>query len=225
MNRRFGLATIAVAAFCGVAAYYGGWATVTVENLPDQLIAGQPYNMTFSIRQHGDNLLTDLTPRVELSSGGTDLTARAVATNKAGYYTATLNVPKSGEWNTTIQTSFGKSHLKLLPIEAVNAHARKAVSWSAPERGHRLFVAKGCVAGHQHAKVDGSGHYQVGPELTEKRFAADYLKKFLADPSIKPRTANTPRMPDLELNDSEINALIAFINADQPKRTAAAEKQ
>jgi cytochrome c551/c552 len=224
MNRRFGYATIAVAALCSVAAYYGGWATVTVENLPEQLIAGQAYNMTFSVRQHGDNLLTDLTPRVELTSAGNDLTARAVATNKPGYYTATLNVPKSGEWNATIQTSFGKSHLKLLPIEAVNAGARKAAGWSQPERGHRLFVAKGCVACHQHAKVDQSGHYQVGPDLTDKRFPADYLTKFLADPSIKPRTANTPRMPDLNLNDSEISALIAFINTDQPKRTAAVKQ-
>jgi cytochrome c551/c552 len=224
MNRTFGFATIAVAAVCGIAAYYGGWATVTVENLPDQLIAGQPYNMTFSIRQHGDNLLDDLTPRVELSSNGTDLTARAVPTNKSGFYTATLNVPKSGEWAATIQTSFGKSHLKLLPIEAVNAGARKAVSWSQPERGHRLFVAKGCVACHQHAKVDGSGHYKVGPELTDKRFAGDYLAKFLADPSIKPRTPNTPRMPDLDLDASEIAALVAFINTDNAKRTAAAEK-
>jgi cytochrome c553 len=225
MNRKFGYATIAVAALCGVAAYYGGWATVTVENLPEQLIAGQPYNMTFSIRQHGDNLLTDLSPRVELSSGGSDLMARAVATNTPGYYTATLNVPKSGEWNATVQTGFGKSHLKLLPIEAVNAGGRKAAtSWSQPERGHRMFVAKGCVACHQHAKVDGSGHYQVGPDLTDKRFPADYLQKFLADPSIKPRTAKTSKMPDLNLKDSEISALIAFINADQPSRTAAAAK-
>ena len=225
MNRKLGFATIAAALVGGVAAYYGGWATVTVENLPEQLIAGQPYNMTFSIRQHGHEPLDDLTPRVEMSAGGSEVVARAVRTNKRGYYTATLNVPKSGEWNTTIQTSFGKSHLKLLPIEAVNAGARKAAGWTQSERGQRLFVAKGCVACHQHAKVDGSGYYKVGPDLTEKRFAADYLKQFLADPSIKPRTPNTPPMPDLDLQGAEIAALVAFINADQPKRTAAAEKQ
>jgi hypothetical protein len=30
-------------------------------------------------------------------------------------------------------------------------------------------------------------------------------------------------MPDLNLNESEISALVAFINADQGKRTAAAK--
>ena len=224
MNRKFGFATIAITAVCGVAAYYGGWATVTVENLPEQLIAGQPYNMTFSVRQHGRDFLDDLTPRVELSSAGTDVVARAVPTNKRGYYTASLNVPKSGEWAATIHTSFGKSNLKLMPIDAVNAGARTVVSWSQPERGQRLFVAKGCVTCHQHAQVEGSGYINVGPNLSERRFPADYLKQFLADPSIKPPAPNKSPMPNLNLEPAEIGALVAFINAEQSKRTAAAEK-
>lgn len=220
MNRKFAVATTVVALVGSVAAYYGGWATTTVENLPDQLVAGQPYNLTFSIRQHGDNLLDDLTPRVELSAGGTDVTARAVATNKRGYYTATVNVPKAGDWAATIQTGFGKSHLKLMPIAAVAAGAQTTVSMSQPERGHRLFVAKGCVICHQHTKVEGAGYIDVGPDLTEKRFAPDYLKQFLADPSIKPRSADGKRMPNLNLDQREIAALVAFINAEQPKRVA-----
>ena len=220
MNRNTGLATIAIALLSGVAAYYGGWAIVTVENLPDQLVAGQPYNMTFSIRQHGEELLTDLSPYVELRSGKSEMVARAVATNRAGYYTATLNVPKAGEWNATIETSFGKSKLKLLPIAAVATGSRTVAAFSPPERGHRLFVAKGCLACHQHARVEGSGYYKVGPDLTDKKFAADYLKQFLADPSIKPRTTEA-RMPKLNLEPAEIGALVAFINSEASRRTAS----
>ena len=220
MNRKAGFATIIIAAFCGVAAVYGGWAIVTVENLPDQLTAGQPYNMTFSVRRHGDNLLTDLSPYIELSSGDTEMVARAVATNRAGYYTATLNVPKPGNWNATIETSFGKSKLKLLPIEAVRAGSRVTAAVSPGERGHRLFVAKGCVVCHQHARVEGSGYYNVGPDLTAKKFAPEYLKQFLADPSIKPRTVDA-RMPKLNLDPAEIGALVAFINSEQSRRTAS----
>ena len=221
MNRNTGFFIIALTAFCGIAAAFGGWATVTVENLPDHLTAGQPYNLTFSIRQHGDNLLTDLSPYVEMRNGKSDVAARAVATNRPGYYTATLNVPSTGAWDATIQTSFGKSRLKLMPLEAVAAGARPARVLSLNERGHRLFVAKGCVGCHVHANVEGSGYYQVGPDLSEKRFAADYLKQFLADPSIKPPTKPNAKMPKLNLQPAEINALVAFINAERAKVASA----
>lgn len=222
MNRRmFGATTLAAAAFAGLAATYGGWATVTVENLPDQLIAGQPYNMTFSIRQHGERLIENLSPRIELGSGKQELVARAVATNRPGYYTATINVPSSGEWRATIQTSFGKSHLDLLPMTAVAAGARP-VAYTDVERGHRLFVAKGCAACHTHARVDDSGTYEVGPNLSARRFPAAYLRQFLANPSIKPSTSEL-RMPNLNLQAKEIAALSAFLNAEGPARTAAAK--
>ena len=44
-------------------------------------------------------------------------------------------------------------------------------------------------------------------DLTGKRFQPDYLRKFLADPSIKPA-----EMPNLKLKEDEIEALAAFLN-------------
>ena len=35
------------------AAALGGWATISVEDLPDYLVAGQPARLTFTVRQHG----------------------------------------------------------------------------------------------------------------------------------------------------------------------------
>jgi mono/diheme cytochrome c family protein len=81
---------------------------------------------------------------------------------------------------------------------------------AAAERGRRLFVAKGCVTCHVHAEASGGASLAVGPELTGKRFAAEYLARFLANPAIK-----TDRMPDLGLKPAEIAALSAFINADR----------
>lgn len=219
MSRKYGVATILVASFTALAAWYGGWATVTVENLPDRLEAGTPYNLTFSIRQHGHNLLDDLSPYVELKQGKSELVVRGVSTNKRGYYTATLNVPSTGDWAATVQTGFGKSHLKLRPLAAVPRGSQLAANFTQPERGERLFVAKGCVACHQHARVEGSGTYKVGPELTVRRFAPEYLRQFLADPSIKPPTTNE-RMPNLNLSDADIAALIAFINTEAGARAA-----
>lgn len=220
MSRNYGIAVLAVAGFTGLAAYYGGWATTTVENLPEHLVVATPYNLTFSVRQHGEELLSDLAPYVVLKSGRQEVTARAVGTNRPGYYTATLNVPTEGDWSATIQTGFGKSHLRLMPLAALPRGARLTRSTTPAERGQRLFVAKGCVVCHQHARTAEYGFYNVGPELTEKRFAAGYLREFLADPSIKPPTTNA-RMPKLNLNETEISALVAFINGEGGARTTA----
>lgn len=209
-----------IAVVCtGLAAYYGGWAVVTVENLPDQLVVGTPYQLTFSVRQHGRELLRDLTPTVQLRSGRRHLSVRAVATDRAGYYTAALNVPAEGEWEATIVSSFRESRLKLMPLPAV-ARGRSARQLTLADRGHRLFVAKGCTACHVHARVEGSGAYNTGPELTALRFAPDYLRAFLADPAIKPPTRES-RMPNLNLNAAEIAALTAFMNGESGVRAAA----
>jgi hypothetical protein len=63
-------------------------------------------------------------------------------------------------------------------------------------------VAKGCVTCHAHAASGASKEMPslaVGPDLTDRRLPADYLAKFLADPSVKTVWASGNRMPDLEL--------------------------
>jgi cytochrome c2 len=223
MSRYTKLAVLALlTVLSGAATWHGGWATITVENLPDQLTVGTPYNLTFSVRQHGDNLLTDLSPYLELKSKNGESKVRAVATRKPGFYTATLNVPEPGDWSVNIESSFGRSHQQLMPIAAVPGGARP-VSFSPAERGHRLFVAKGCAMCHSHAKAEAYGKGEVGPELTDKRFATQYLRQYLANPTIKPPTTNT-RMPDLGLSEAEITALVAFINSEAPVRTAQKQK-
>ena len=211
---------VLLAAVAVMAAGYGGWAVVTVENLPDELTASQPYNLTFSIRQHGVELLEVNNPRIELKSGSEKLVARAVPTNKKGYYTATVNVPSAGDWDATIHTSFGDSKLELMPMTAVAPGARRAVQYTQAERGERLFVAKGCVSCHEHAAVKGSGKYEIGPSLTAARFSAGYLRKFLRNPASKPPTTDA-RMPNLNLSDADIEALIAFLNGTTPIKATA----
>ena len=51
----------------------------------------------------------------------------------------------------------------------------------------------------------------LGPELSDYSSAPDFLAQWLADPaSVDPNTV----MPDLDLDEAEIEALIAFLNAD-----------
>jgi len=191
----------------------GGWAVVTVENPPDYLAAGKATELTFTVRQHGKTLLSDLRPGIEASSRGRRVTGRAWALQEKGGYRGTITVPDTGSWQITVQSGFGSSKTTLLPIAALDARQSRA-SIAEPERGRRLFAAKGCVTCHVHGGVDVAGQVQSAPNLTDRRFPAEYLAKFLADPSIKTPTMDM-RMPNLGLKQAEIASLIAFINSEQ----------
>lgn len=195
---------------------WGGWATITLEDLPDYVVAEQPVPLTFTVRQHGNNLLRGLRPRVEAEAAGLETGAAATATG-AGQYTATLTLPQAGEWTVTIHSGFGKSRATLLPLRAIDAGTLAPRAVPESERGRRLFVAKGCVTCHLHREVGGRNEsIAVGPELTGRRFAADYLKLFLANPAIKASGRNGERpMPNLNLKPLEIAALAAFITAER----------
>lgn len=224
MNRRtLAVALPFLAALPLIAAFAGGWATITVENLPDYLVAQQPTNMTFSIRQHGMELLREIQPSIEARSGDVAYKAEAVATNRAGYYTAKLDVPNPGDWTVTIKSGFGRSNVTLLPIPAVSTSGR-AVALPEAARGERLFVAKGCLSCHVHDRIKDSGVINSGPNLTEARLSSDYLAKFLADPSAKTNWTSNSRMPDLDLKEKEIAALIAFLNSGSAQRQAAVRR-
>ena len=204
-SSRFALPALLVLPFL-----YGGWASITVEDLPDYAVVRQPLNLTFNVRQHGFTKLSDLEPRIEARGAGTTTAAVAVRGKEEGQYTARLVLPQTGEWTITIHSGFGNSRVTLVPMQVIAASAQPPVL-AAADKGRRLFVAKGCVTCHLHRDVSGSGVVAVGPELSERRLAAEYLQRFLADPSI---TGNANRMPNLNLTQPEIVALIAFLNGE-----------
>ena len=197
-----------------ISAYPGGWAAITVEELPDYVVADRPVTLTFTVRQHGVTRLSGLRPRVDARAGG--VTAQAVATpgGEAGQYVASLTLPRPGEWTITIYSGFGNSQVTLLPLQAIAPGAQAPSSPPDSERGRRLFVAKGCVTCHVHGDIQGSGTVAIGPNLTERRRPADYLRLFLANPAIAPQSG-TFRMPDLGLKPQEIAALAAFLSAER----------
>ena len=74
--------------------------------------------------------------------------------------------------------------------------------------GRALFQAKGCVTCHHHGAVETSEAVPIGPDLTHYRPNPDFVRQWLRDPAtIRPGTA----MPDLQLSEAEIEALIAFL--------------
>lgn len=198
-----------------VAASWGGWAVITLDDSPDAVVRGKPVTLTFTVRQHGHTLLDNLRPSIDAMARGNHIRADAVPTGDKGRYSSTLTLPDTGQWRLTINSGFGSSHVDLEPIAVIGA-GQPAPAFAAGERGRRLFVAKGCVTCHVHGDVAGSGVVQVGPELTALRLPADFLEKFLADPSILPPAQQTNGgMPKLDLKPAEITALVAFLSGSE----------
>ena len=214
--RRVGQAGIvaAILAFAS-AVYAGGWAAITVNEWPEFVVAGTPVTLSFAVRQHGVTLLDGLKPHVHARSAtGAELHAAATPTGKAGEYAATLALPQTGDWRLTIDSGFLSRMSTLPPLRATSANAAAPAAMPAAVRGTQLFVAKGCIACHVHEDVTPESTAFAWIDLTGKRFAPGYLERFLADPGIRPPSKKEfpDRMPNLNLKQSEIAALAAFIN-------------
>jgi hypothetical protein len=199
-------AVLATAAFAA-----GGWATITVEDLPDGLTAGAPVDLAFTIRQHGVEPMSDRKPVVEWSQGSVRERVVARRDGEAGRYVARIVAPRPGDWSVAIDADFHETRVTLLPILATGPGTHAAPALSPRERGRRLFVAKGCVTCHVRADVPGSGRVAIGPDLTRPRYTDEFIAQILADPSVVAQ--RTPEeMPDLELKPHEISALVAYLN-------------
>jgi mono/diheme cytochrome c family protein len=203
------------------ALYAGGWAVITLNDLPDYSIAGRPLTLTFTVRQHGVTLLSNLQPSVKATApAGLSAKAIAVPGVNPGEYQAALTLPQAGEWTITIDSGFNSSAVTLPPLKVIEAGSPTPTAFSPMTRGLRLFAAKGCVGCHRHVEVNPERTTDAKFDLTSRRFPPDYLAKFLADPSIK-----TAEMPNLHLKPAEIDALAAFINKFAKKQAAVEERR
>jgi mono/diheme cytochrome c family protein len=220
-KKRWVLAVPGLLLLAAFARHVGGWAVISVQDLPDYAVAGQPITLTYAVRQHGVELLSGLKGSVVATSGSAKVNVDAKGTEKLGHYAATLTLPNAGEWKLSIESGFRTSKLSSIPMRVVVAGGPAAPTLAPEEKGRRLFVAKGCVTCHTHS--DSKAEIGNGaPELTGKKFAPSYLAEFLANPSIKPPARKDAWiMPNLQLKQREIAALVAFINSE--KRVAVAQ--
>jgi hypothetical protein len=132
----------------------GGWVVITVTNVPDHVVVGEPFTLTYAVRQHGMHLLGGLTGRIEARAGATVVRAAAVRASAPGHYSATLLFPRTGDWTIEIFSGFSGPLSGSRITWQVIEPDRPAPAVSEPERGRRLFVAKGCVTCHAHGAVE-----------------------------------------------------------------------
>ena len=199
---------------------FGGWAVVTVDDLPEYLVVGKPVALSFVVRQHGVTPLDGLKPMVSMKSGNEQTTA-LLATHGSGrgQYVAMVTPPRTGEWSVKIESGFMNTVRTLLPIKAIAVGSAAPRAIADAERGHQLFVAKDCATCHMRG-ADGEQGTSLGPDLTGRRYPAEYVAKFLADPESSPLSRNAKpngvRMPKLDLKEREIASLVAFLNSEGP---------
>jgi cytochrome c553 len=198
----------------------GGWAIVTVNELPDYAVAGKPFTVTFTIRQHGVHPLDGLKPTVHArTAGGPQTTVSATPTGNAGQYVAMVKVSQAADWKILIDTGFaGVSTRAVASLPVVEDGHPAPPALSPIARGERLFVAKGCIGCHRHQEITEPNLVPGGPDLTAQRFPPAYLAQFLVDPSKTLKRSGkleSGQMPNLNLNEPEIAALAAFINRDR----------
>lgn len=202
---------LAVAALIAGFVSMGGWAVVTVKDLPEYFVAGQQYTLEFQVRQHGHTLLSGLRPELVIAPpAAREVVIAAVARSAAGTYAVTFTAPAAGDVRLTIRSGFGNNDLRLYPQTVVAAGGSRP-ALAARDRGQMLFVAKGCNTCHANSDLTNRPENQVitvGPELGARHLAPEYITQKMKNPS-------SQIMPDLGLSDADVAAIAVFLSGDR----------
>jgi hypothetical protein len=102
-----------------LSAYAGGWAVITLDELPSGVVAGEPLTIGFTVLQHGRTPMGGLYPTVTANLFKDDeFVVKATSDGTPGHYTATLTFPKEGDWQWSIQAFTMDQAMPVLHVQA-----------------------------------------------------------------------------------------------------------
>src|SRR5688572_27411711 len=109
--------TILLALMFTIPAFAGGWATLTLDEYPTDVVAGESFQIGFTILQHGVTPVTGITPIISgtLTGAKESISVMAAEEGENGHYVASLNFPKGGEESWKID-SFGMQVMPSLSV-------------------------------------------------------------------------------------------------------------
>lgn len=229
MRRALGVLAIAGLLVAAMPTAFGGWAVVTLQEVPEYLEVGEATTLSFKIRQHGRTLLDDRSPTVAILDPDASFLSRLFKRNSVratkgsapGLYEATITPSDPGVATLVIDTDLFNWKAKLLPLRIV-ASGETAPRMDLGDRGKQLFAAKGCAtchAKHDEPAFANQSLVQVGPDLTGRTYPAEWLATKIGDPGQARVIAGDILMPQLELDGLEIEALVRFINGSRVSET------
>lgn len=87
------------------AAQAGGWAVITLDQLPTQVVARQPVTVGFMIYQHGHTPMEGLAPQITAvhNDSKESFVLTTEPQGQIGHYVARLTFPQPGAWQWSIQ--------------------------------------------------------------------------------------------------------------------------
>lgn len=115
----------------------GGWAVITLDELPLDVVTDKQLTVGFTVLQHGRTPMTNLEPSVTTRSpSGKEMTFDATPDGAPGHYEATLMLPEEGEWEWSIQ-AFTMNQ----PMPVLTAAASSVASTSLPVKPEPVWAS------------------------------------------------------------------------------------
>jgi hypothetical protein len=146
-----GMLTAGLLMLAAPAAVAGGWAITSMDELPGEFQAGEPYQLGYTILQHGktpvDGAKTEITARN--TTTGETLRFVGQADGKPGHYVAEVTFPEGGSWTWSVtQGDFAVHELGELTVSAAPAPSVAATATaSLPIWGLVLAAATAIALG------------------------------------------------------------------------------
>jgi mono/diheme cytochrome c family protein len=120
----------------------GGWAVVTLKNLPTEVRVGEPVEIAFQVMQHGAHPFAIPPGEGKVvarhRASGESLEFPIQSTSFVGHYTTALTFPQAGEWSWEIQA--GWFHPAAMPDLTVSGPVASAPPTVAGEWWQVLFI-------------------------------------------------------------------------------------
>ncbi len=204
---------LAITITASSASHAGGWATAVLSEIPEFAVRNEPVTVTFAIKQHGIRPLKALSIRIWANNITTgENRTFGVRELRDGLYTSELNFPSRGTWDWEIKTGWpGPSAMpRIEVIEPSEVWAQEITSY---QKGASVFVAKGCITCHNNTRIqlDKAISLKIDVDLTHYSASPEFLRRWLKNPrSVRP----TSTMPDQNLNQDDIDSLVAFFGGD-----------
>lgn len=102
-----------------ITVFAGGWAVITLDELPGDVVAGEPLTVGFTVRQHGITPMNGIDATIVATSSKEErLVVLAEPDGEPGHYTATLTFPKEGDWEWSIQAFTMDQPMPVLHVAA-----------------------------------------------------------------------------------------------------------
>lgn len=123
MKRGIFVLTVTALLFVAVAsvAGAGGWAVVTLDAMPVNLVVNEPVKIGMTIRQHGKTpwVYNNVRVRGFHSTGETFVTRAEM--DERGHYTATLNFSRAGTWQWAVASGLAPEWQTMPELTVANS--------------------------------------------------------------------------------------------------------